>query len=72
VLYQSTPLWDTHAIEVDVPTTRMESHGILMACAWFEREGWKFSEVGDHLRKTTRCTYSGLPIERTIITNVAG
>jgi len=32
-------MWDTHAIGVDVPTARMESRGILMACVWFEREG---------------------------------
>jgi len=41
-------------MEVDVPTTETESHGILMACVWFEHEGWKDSEVGEHLRKTTR------------------
>jgi len=52
--YRSLRVGDTHAIEVDVPTTEAESHGILMACVWFEHEGWKDSEVGEHLRKTTR------------------
>jgi len=43
-------LWDTHAIEVNVPTTRMEGHSILMAHDWLERV-----EVasGDHSRNTT-------------------
>ena len=50
-------LWDAYAIEVDVLTARMESHGILMACVRFEREGWKDLEAGDHSQKTTRCGF---------------
>jgi len=58
-------LWDAYAIEVDVLTARMESHGILMTCVWFwfEREGWKDSEAGDHSQKNTRCAYSDSFIE---------
>ena len=49
-------LWD--AIEVGVPTARMESHGSKMACVWLEHVGGKYSEAGEHLRKTTHCAGS--------------
>jgi len=53
-------LWDAYAIEVDVLTA---SHGILMVCVWFEREGWKDSEAREHSQKTTRCAYGDSFIE---------
>jgi len=56
-------LWDACAIEVDLLTARMENPDILMACVWFEREGWKDPEAGDHSQKTTRCAYSDSFIE---------
>jgi len=55
---------DAHAIEVNMPTARMESHGILMAYVWFEREGWKDSEAG---QKTTRCAENALSEQSNII-----
>jgi len=61
ILLLASDLWD--AIEVGMPTARMESHRLCLARA---RGGGKDSEAGEHLWKTTRCAGSCSFIEWTI------